>query len=57
VPCRACTSPLKEVTDVRLPITRPRPDQRPRRKAYDHNRIVAARERAFLDAARYRITL
>jgi len=54
---RACTSPSKEVTDVRLPTSRPRPDQRPRRKAYDHKRIETARERAWLDAARYRITL
>jgi hypothetical protein len=45
------------VTDVRLPTSRPRPDQRPRRKAYDHKRIETARERAWLDAARYRMTL
>jgi hypothetical protein len=45
------------VIDVRLPTHRPRPDQRPRRRAYDHKRLDAARERAFLDAARYRVTL
>ncbi|HEY9555127.1 MAG TPA: hypothetical protein VIR58_00245 [Acidimicrobiales bacterium] len=43
------------MTDVRLNLNRPRPDQRPRRKAFDHKRLEQARQRAWLDASRYRV--
>jgi hypothetical protein len=45
------------VIDVRLPKKRPRPDHRLVRKSYDHDRLEAARERAWLESTRYRVTL
>jgi hypothetical protein len=45
------------VIDVRLPKKRLRPDHRLVRKTYDHDRLEAARQRAWLESTRYRVTL
>jgi hypothetical protein len=45
------------VNDVRIRLTRPRLDERPRRSTIDHKALVAAKDRAWLDATRYRTTL
>ncbi len=42
---------------MRIRLTRPRPPARPRRTSIDQKALVAARERVWLEATRYRTTL
>jgi hypothetical protein len=51
------THPAEEVNDVRLPLIRPRAERRAVRKVYDHAHLEKARERAWLESNRYRVSL
>lgn len=42
---------------MRIQRNRPRPDQRPRRSKVDDQALTAARDRVWVEAFRYRITL
>lgn len=42
---------------MRLPKHRPQTDKRSARKRYDHAQVERERERAWLEATRYRVTL
>jgi len=53
VPSRACTSPPKEVNDVRKLLKRSQPERRPQRLPIPKAELEATLQRAWQEAARF----